>query len=109
MKTTPRLHADLIKAWADGATIQIGIPHQSGRQELEWVDVAGLPVWDNKFQLRIKPREFPQSRISGSQLQDIYVESTKGHGAGFFRMGLEAVANEAIKQYILDEEKKAVS
>ena len=42
-------HAELIKAWADGAQIQI-------RDDLDdiWLD-TNSPSWDAKYQYRIKP------------------------------------------------------
>lgn len=44
-------HAELIKAWADGAQIQI-LHHSTSR----WVD-ANLLLWDTSCEYRIKPEE----------------------------------------------------
>jgi hypothetical protein len=45
-------HADLIKAWADGAQIQ-------GKSEyVDWKDLRH-PTWDKSWQYRIKPEPKP--------------------------------------------------
>ncbi len=48
---TPHKHAELIKAWADGATIQIDIHG-------EWEDKTN-PMWSPEFEYRIKPETKP--------------------------------------------------
>lgn len=45
-------HAELIKAWADGAQIQVK-DKQTGR----WDDLCCTPSWRNDFEYRIKPEE----------------------------------------------------
>jgi hypothetical protein len=47
----PHKHAELIKAWADGAQIQVLHPSNSS-----WWD-ANPPLWDLDYQYRIKPEE----------------------------------------------------
>lgn len=47
---TPRPHAELIKAWADGAEIEIYTP------DMGWV-VIPHPMWNNSHTYRIKPTE----------------------------------------------------
>lgn len=47
-----RVHHKLIKAWADGAEVQIFI-----EKDEEWVTVSH-PSWEGEIQYRIKPREF---------------------------------------------------
>lgn len=42
-------HAELIKAWADGADIEV-------RYTSGWED-ANPPLWCNQYQYRIKPEE----------------------------------------------------
>jgi len=46
---TPHKHAELIKAWADGATIQ----YQTG--DRVWYDREGTPSWNVETAYRIKP------------------------------------------------------
>lgn len=49
--TKPHVHAELIKAWADGAEIQF---YSSSRDK--WVDLAGFaPLWCEVSKYRIKP------------------------------------------------------
>lgn len=50
----PRPHAELIKAWADGFTIQ------TTRRNGEWEDID-LPSWNEKFEYRIRPDNEPWS------------------------------------------------
>ena len=45
---TPHKHAELIKAWADGAEIQY-------RFHTCWIDTEN-PVWNPDFDYRIKPK-----------------------------------------------------
>lgn len=46
---TPHKHADVIKAWADGATIQVRVHPES-----EWRTVES-PSWDPDLEYRVKP------------------------------------------------------
>jgi hypothetical protein len=50
----PHKHAELIKAWADGAVIQQYKPHLD-----EWHDTSPYPVWDERVEYRIKPESKP--------------------------------------------------
>ena len=50
----PHKHAELIKAWADGAEIQF-----RRDQEFEWLDAGHNPEWYNSFEYRIKPQPKP--------------------------------------------------
>lgn len=51
----PHKHAELIKAWADGAIIQQAVPHVSGSA---WIDV-GSPDWYPGHEYRVKPEPKP--------------------------------------------------
>ena len=53
-KPKPHPHAEQIKAWADGFTIQIQ------RSNGEWEDID-LPSWNEEFEYRIKPNNEPWS------------------------------------------------
>jgi hypothetical protein len=56
----PHKHAEIIKAWADGAQIQ------QYRENLdEWRDCSPYPVWDERLTYRIKPDE--------PRLRDMYI------------------------------------
>ena len=50
----PHVHADLIKAWADGAQIQYNDSYSDNGL---WRDIAN-PVWSKDQVYRIKPRDF---------------------------------------------------
>lgn len=89
----PHKHAALIKAWADGAEIQL-------KTEGGWVGVSE-PRWDEFQHYRIKPeRVFPKTSLSKDRLEHLYDAST-GQTLG---SALVDVVNSAIKQYILDTE-----
>lgn len=55
----PHKHAELIKAWADGAEIQEYIRPISSNWEFEWTDNPN-PTWERDNEYRIKPREFEE-------------------------------------------------
>lgn len=48
----PHKHAELIKAWADGAEIQFRY-----NANIPWSDVEGACGWDIDCEFRIKPKE----------------------------------------------------
>jgi hypothetical protein len=50
---TPHKHAELIKAWADGAEIEF---YDTRFATNRWKLCGDTPVWDEKFQYRIKPK-----------------------------------------------------
>ena len=51
-KKVPLVHAEVIKAWADGAQIQC--LHQDGPWEGSWMDCD--PMWHPKSKYRVKPK-----------------------------------------------------
>jgi hypothetical protein len=50
---TPHKHATLIKAWADGAQIELWLPEPN-----RWEGITD-PSWDDSFKYRIKPEFKP--------------------------------------------------
>lgn len=63
---TPHKHAELIKAWADGAEIQLKL--NAGK----WGDCVD-PYWNPELEYRIKPEPKPDLRL--------FYLVTKEHGA----------------------------
>ena len=55
----PHKHAELIKAWADGAEIQC----KHWRDD-RWLDLNVAPVWGEKYSYRIKPATDNTKEIS---------------------------------------------
>ena len=51
---TPHIHAELIKAWADGAEIQFRY-----NANIPWSNVIGVCGWDKDCEFRIKPEPKP--------------------------------------------------
>lgn len=96
-KTKPHKHAELIKKWADGAKIEY-YDNIADR----W-DPIVEPNWDlGTLYREAKGREFPETSLSFSRLQEEYRKGYTGIESLFL------VANLAIKQYILDMEKDNV-
>jgi hypothetical protein len=104
----PHKHAEVIKAWADGAEIQICQKNTN----MAWVDI-GNPNWVDWYEYRVKPaREFPKTSLSAEQVSEVYAKAFGGNiRADRFnqrkKAAILAVADAAIKQYILDQEAKA--
>ena len=72
-------HADLIHAWAEGATIQC-----RSDPDAEWCDVVGAPVWLKATDYRVKPKtvtgKFRVGLVKSSLNDEIFVclyEDTK--------------------------------
>jgi hypothetical protein len=63
----PHVHAELIKAWADGAEIQV---RTSRSKNPEWLDVE-TPRWEQQMEYRIKP-EPTDFDIHGVEVGDIW-------------------------------------
>ena len=51
---TPHKHAEIIKAWADGAQVQC-----RNNVDPEWKDIGHNPCWFEEIQYRIKPEPKP--------------------------------------------------
>lgn len=64
---TPHVHAELIKAWADGAAIQL-----LGEASGTWYNC--IPSWEPRTQYRIKPEPKPDK---------VWEVVIKLHAAGF--------------------------
>lgn len=62
-KKIPHVHAECIKAWADGAKIQFRMKGSS----INWVDLNGDPGWSTKCDYRVKPEPKPD-RIAFAML-----------------------------------------
>lgn len=71
----PHKHAEVIKAWADGAEIEL--MHPDGA----WTD-SGIPTWSIWNVYRIKPPapKWPETNLSGDFLDDAWA-SFDGDGA----------------------------
>lgn len=60
--TTPHKHADVIKAWADGATIQF-LFKRLDDSTAHWIDCAdNFPAWEHTIEYRVKPAPLPVTR-----------------------------------------------
>jgi hypothetical protein len=59
----PHKHAEIIKAWADGAEIQY--------YEHGWLDCTDCPIWQVDVEYRIKPEppKYPQTNLTDAEMQ----------------------------------------
>jgi hypothetical protein len=71
----PHKHAEVIKAWADGAEIQ-----SRRRNNDEWCDTPS-PSWYKDTEYRIKPEPKPDF----SQIMDVYINKMYKHFPDGFR------------------------
>lgn len=102
-KRTPHKHAELIKAWADGAEIEVRSKYGNG-----WMK-SGNPSWEPDYEYRIKPEPTDYEKY-GVQIGDIWTTPVNGsycitelHGLGFCAMsdcysGFASVPFSVIKQ-----------
>jgi len=66
----PHKHAEMIKAWADGAEIQFREPLIR-----DWKDIKChlTPYWNDECEYRIKPKpQYPKTNISDQQIMAIW-------------------------------------
>lgn len=105
----PHAHAEVIKAWADGAEIEVQTP-SSPTTFTDWHRVT-YPTWDSGYRYRVKPREFPKSSKDGAYWWEVYraAVSAVRESVSPHMICVKVVADEAIKQYILDQEAAGVS
>ncbi len=73
----PHKHAELIKAWADGAVIQCFSTAYN-----QWLDID-TPSWDNDTQYRIKPEEPKYIDVNGVKVPEPY-RVKPGHGITYY-------------------------
>jgi len=62
-------HAELIKAWADGAIVEEYRPNLN-----QWVEPQPYPIWDARFSYRIKP----EPQYFEPQFFYVYSHTTEG-------------------------------
>lgn len=104
MNKVPHKHAELIKAWADGAVIQVRntIGHSDHPAHV-WTTISGSPYWDASHVYRIKPEEKSYALI---YLEAGYPEATYGFNdlakQKQYISGVEAVIQEFCKRNNLD-------
>lgn len=89
----PRIHSELIKAWADGAEIEFL------DNEKQWVPID-QPCWAPRLTYRIREKSYPKTTMTDQQLINVWDSQPKG----MWPDGLRLVANEAIKRYIQENE-----
>ena len=62
---TPHKHAEIIKAWADGAEIEYRHEYTIG-----WCSCAETPEWNDDVEYRVKPEPKPDVVLHGVAVSD---------------------------------------
>jgi hypothetical protein len=90
---TPHKHADVIKAWADGAEIERHWENGG------WGPVSACPTWATDAEYRVKPaapaRQYPVTGMSKQELVGVYCNDQNES-----EHSLRAVANEVLRHAI---------
>lgn len=99
----PHKHAEVIKAWADGANVQ----YFDGITE-DWHFVAS-PSWSLKESYRIEPkRETPKSTLSYESICAIWNKANQPPGCNEFEStvtrALRSAADAAVREFITSGE-----
>jgi hypothetical protein len=105
----PHKHAETIKAWVDGNEVEYLNSYN------KWQSVLSLCTFSDRAEchFRVKPpREFPKTSLSAEQVSEVYAKAFGDNiRADLFnqrkKAAILAVADAAIKQYILDTEDKS--
>jgi hypothetical protein len=86
----PHIHAEIIKAWADGAEIEFLLISTS-----EWTTTTN-PSWSEDYKYRVKPDlTYPETTLTGEVLHGKFHDYEDSVEASHVH-----VANEAIKHFI---------
>lgn len=102
-RVASRPHADLIKLWADGATIE--------RQFGDHWAVVMHPTFQPENVYRVQPppppppREFPKSSLSFETAYELLFQNPTVFNREHYTPRFQAIADAAVKQYILDTDK----
>lgn len=92
-------HAELIKLWATGATIQY--LHTDGK----WYNYYSTPDWHKDNRHRVKPEpEFPKTTLTGDDLYQLVHGKYDELG---WREALSEIANYVIAEFIRSGEMDA--
>lgn len=78
MQNKPHKHAELIKAWADGAEIQWRWGHIND----EW-ETTTTPYWQSDCEFRIKPQPKPDLVVYGRAMISLQSAQPVVNGLGY--------------------------
>ena len=82
----PHKHAEIIKAWADGAEIQC-----RNRVDPEWKDIGQSPCWLEELQYRIKP--VPEPDVVMTRAVGIYRVPSEAYPYGLLSVSVLGAPN----------------
>lgn len=94
----PHKHAEVIKAWADGAEIE-----WRTNAARAWWPIGVVPRFHEEWQYRIKPE--PTSSMTGGEAYRVFSNFYDAHKAGTEYSGaFKAVADEAVRRYVREQQ-----
>lgn len=99
-KMKPHKHSEVIKAWADGKSIEY-----MSESEKQWLDATDTPGWYENVQYRIKPEpDYPKTKMAYDELKEAYfVFGSKNFGlTSWHSEAAENLANAAIRRATQD-------
>ena len=89
---TPHKHAEIIKAWADGAEIQLW-------SNSTWADIE-LPAWGTDVSYRIKPTKKKPEEVLYNMLKNAFGLSMKWEDLpGLIQERYRNIVNKFLKAY----------
>lgn len=100
---TPHKYAELIKAWADGAEIEVrNVDFGSANVGPEWTRTP-TPNWYTYLQYRIKPEPvYPKSSLPFELMYGLLFETSTIYHCDIYKPRFQVIADAAVKQYIIE-------
>jgi hypothetical protein len=88
----PHKHAEVIKAWANGAEIQCSMKNDN-----DWFDVE-VPDWDLSLNYRIKPEpKYPETWMGDGELAHAFHSTASTSQLKIIREGVNTAIRRAIQ------------
>jgi hypothetical protein len=100
----PHKHAEAIKAWAEGSTVQCRMKLDGGWTN--WRDVE-YPRWDaDEYRIKPEPPKYPQTNMGDPELVELWRQCVVASGpfTDHHLNALRSFANAAIVRAIEDEQ-----
>jgi hypothetical protein len=94
----PRKHAEVIKAWADGAKIE----YRNKGTDYKWTEIPRHPAWSDETEYRVKPKA--ESSMTGVEAYVFYIKQWGHLPADYVSptvsKAFKALVDEAVRRYV---------